>query len=93
MVDMTPDEELFSLPKFGHRLVQEHQEGRQEGRQEGEAITLLRILRRRFPNLPAWVESKVHAANLDTLDAWIDRAIDARSLNDVFGDEVPDGTT
>ncbi|MBF0177393.1 MAG: hypothetical protein HQL63_11190 [Magnetococcales bacterium] len=42
----------------------------------------------RFPDLPAWVEAKVLAANLETLDAWIDRVIDARSWQDVFGDEV-----
>ncbi|MEO5368880.1 MAG: DUF4351 domain-containing protein [Magnetococcus sp. DMHC-1] len=80
MVDMTPDEELFSLPRLGNRLVQ--------GRQEERASVLLKILHRRFPDLPTWVESKVLAANLDTLDAWIDRAIDAYSLNSVFGDGV-----
>ncbi|MBF0134835.1 MAG: DUF4351 domain-containing protein [Magnetococcales bacterium] len=85
MVDMTPDEELASLPKFGHLLVQ--------GRQEGESAILLRILHRRFPDLPAWVESKVRVASLDTLDVWIDRAIDARSLQDVFDDETDGGTT
>ncbi|MEO5368632.1 MAG: DUF4351 domain-containing protein [Magnetococcus sp. DMHC-1] len=80
LVDATPDEDLAAMPKFGRLLVQ--------SRQEGEASTLLRILRRRFSDLPAWVESRVHAANLDTLDAWVDRAIDARSLQDVFGDET-----
>ncbi|MEO5371274.1 MAG: hypothetical protein H7833_14470 [Magnetococcus sp. DMHC-1] len=84
MVEMTPDEELFSLPRLGHRLVQEHR----DGHQEGKADVLLRILYRHFPNLPTWVESRVLATNLDTLDVWIDRAIDARSLNDVFGDKA-----
>jgi len=82
LVDVTPNDELFSLPKFGLCLEQKLQEER--------SGILLRILRRHFSNLPAGVESKVIAANLDTLDAWIDRAIDARSLNDVFGDQ---GTT
>ncbi|MBF0136643.1 MAG: hypothetical protein HQL65_10415 [Magnetococcales bacterium] len=80
LVDATPDEDLAAMPKFGRLLVQ--------SRQEDKASTLLRILRRRFSDLPVWVESRVHAANLDTLDAWIDRAIDARSLQDVFGDET-----
>lgn len=79
MVDATPDEELASLPKFEHILVQ--------GRQEGKSSVLLRILRRRFSDLPAWVEPKVHTANLDTLDMWIDQAIDAHSLRDIFGDK------
>ncbi|MEO5371577.1 MAG: DUF4351 domain-containing protein [Magnetococcus sp. DMHC-1] len=97
MVDLTPDEELFSLPKFGHHLELKLQEGRQEGIQigerKGEATTLLRILRHRFSDLPTWVESKVLAASLDTLDAWIDRAIDAHSLQDIFGDKTTGGTT
>ncbi|MEO5370175.1 MAG: DUF4351 domain-containing protein [Magnetococcus sp. DMHC-1] len=89
MVDMTPDEELFSLPKLGHRLVQEHREGRQEERCD----VLLQILHRRFPDLPAWVEQKVLASDLDALRVLTDRAIDARSLNDVFGTEGTRETT
>ncbi|MEO5370166.1 MAG: DUF4351 domain-containing protein [Magnetococcus sp. DMHC-1] len=85
MVDMTPDEELFSLPKFGHHLEMKLQ--------EGKGAILLRILRRRFPDLPASVEPRVFAASQDTLDVWIDRAIDARLLHDVFGDEMTSGTT
>ncbi|MBF0135548.1 MAG: Rpn family recombination-promoting nuclease/putative transposase [Magnetococcales bacterium] len=64
------------------------QEGLDEGLQKGNATALLRILRRRLSNLPTWVEPKVHAANLDTLDKWIDRAIDARTWQDVFDDDA-----
>ncbi|MEO5368561.1 MAG: DUF4351 domain-containing protein [Magnetococcus sp. DMHC-1] len=78
---------ITSVERIGHKR------GKEEGRQEEKSSVLLRIFRRRFLDLPGWVEPKVHAASLDTLDAWIDRAIDARSLNDVFGDETTSGTT
>ncbi|MBF0136429.1 MAG: hypothetical protein HQL65_09335 [Magnetococcales bacterium] len=79
LIDVTPDEELFSLPRFGHRLAQ--------GRQEGGATILLQILHHRFPNLPAWIRQKVLASDLNALRVLTDRAIDAHSLQDVFGDE------
>ncbi|MBF0137920.1 MAG: hypothetical protein H7833_15010 [Magnetococcus sp. DMHC-1] len=84
MVDMTPEEELVSLPKLGHLLVQ--------GRREGGAAILLQILHHRFSNLPAWVESKVFTSDLDALRVWTDRAMNARSLQDVFGNEAISGT-
>ncbi|MBF0138417.1 MAG: Rpn family recombination-promoting nuclease/putative transposase [Magnetococcales bacterium] len=68
------------------------QEGHKKGRKEERADILLRILRRHFSGLPSWVESGVRAADLDTLDIWMDRAIDARSLQDVFGDETVSDT-
>ncbi|MBF0134795.1 MAG: DUF4351 domain-containing protein [Magnetococcus sp. DMHC-1] len=79
LVDVTPDEKLASLPKFGHLLVQ--------GRQEERCDVLLQILHRRFPDLPAWVRQKVLASDLDALRVLTDRAIDACSLQDVFGIE------
>ncbi|MEO5371273.1 MAG: DUF4351 domain-containing protein [Magnetococcus sp. DMHC-1] len=89
MVEMTPDEELFSLPKFGHHLELKLQ----EGRQEGGATILLQILHHRFPDLPTWVESKVSISDLDALRIWTDRAIDACSLQDIFDDKTDGGTT
>ncbi|MBF0177695.1 MAG: Rpn family recombination-promoting nuclease/putative transposase [Magnetococcales bacterium] len=91
---LTPEElddqerrEIFIQDQRGVALHAE-QRGRQEGRQDEKSNVLLRILRRRLSDLPAWVEPRVHAANLDTLDGWIDRAIDGRSLQEIFGDEA-----
>ncbi|MBF0177694.1 MAG: Rpn family recombination-promoting nuclease/putative transposase [Magnetococcales bacterium] len=91
---LTPEElddqerrEIFIQDQRGVALHAE-QRGRQEGRQDEKSSVLLRILRRRLSDLPAWVEPRVHAANLDTLDGWIDRAIDGRSLQEIFGDEA-----
>ena len=44
--------------------------------------------KRRFSNLPSWVESTVQTAELNKLEEWTDRILDARSLQDIFGDEV-----
>ena len=62
------------------------QEGRQEGRQEGESAVLLRQLRRRFSDLPSWVELKVQTADLTQLEEWTDQILEARSLQDIFGE-------
>ncbi|MEO5328500.1 MAG: DUF4351 domain-containing protein [Magnetococcus sp. THC-1_WYH] len=59
----------------------------QEGRQEGKAIFLLRLLERRFGNLPGWVSKKVHASTQSTLEAWGDRVFDAQSLEEIFADQ------
>ncbi|MBF0136407.1 MAG: Rpn family recombination-promoting nuclease/putative transposase [Magnetococcales bacterium] len=63
-------------------------EGEKKGRQKERASALLRILNRRFPNLPAWVEPKILAADLQTLDVWMDRALDTDSLQCVFDDTM-----
>ncbi|MBF0136410.1 MAG: DUF4351 domain-containing protein [Magnetococcus sp. DMHC-1] len=62
--------------------------GIHKGRQEERSSVLLRILNRRFPNLPAWVEPKILAADLQTLDVWMDRALDTDSLQHVFDDKA-----
>ncbi|MBF0107899.1 MAG: hypothetical protein HQL76_01810 [Magnetococcales bacterium] len=50
LVDTTPEKELFSLPKFEHRLARE--------RQKEAASMLTRQLQRRFGNLPSWANKK-----------------------------------
>lgn len=64
-------------------------EGRVEGRIEGKAEMLQRQLRRRFGVLPPEVEARLQAAGGDQLDAWSDRFVDARTLDEVFTDQAP----
>ena len=59
--------------------------GLAKGRAEGEAKSLTRLLELRFGPLPAAVKMRVGGANLAQLDAWIDRVLDAKSLDAVFG--------
>ena len=78
LVDTTPDEELFSLPKFEHRLVREHR--------AGEASILTRQLQRRFGNLPTWASEKIAKAELPSLEEWSLRILDAPTLESVLAD-------
>ncbi len=59
--------------------------GRAEGLERGEARSLTRLLERRFGPLPPRVRDRIVAGNLDDLDAWLDRTLDADSLDEVFG--------
>ncbi len=82
MVDATPEEELFSLPKLEHRLVQE----RRDSEQKGEAKMLTLQLQRRFGVIPDWASEKIAKADPPSLEAWCLRMLDAQSLDDVFSD-------
>ncbi|MBF0563290.1 MAG: Rpn family recombination-promoting nuclease/putative transposase [Alphaproteobacteria bacterium] len=62
--------------------------GRTQGKAEGKADTLLRQLRRRFKSLPIETEGRVRAAGSDQLDEWLDRFVDAQTLDDVFGPDL-----
>ena len=67
---------------------QGRQEGRQQGRQEGilqgEAALLRRQLVRRFGALPSWAEQRLEQANLEELERWAERVLDASTLAEVF---------
>ena len=62
-------------------------EGKAKGKVEGKADALLRLVERRFKGVPSDVEHRVRAADVSMLDEWIDRILDAKSLDDVFGTE------
>ncbi len=61
-------------------------QGVQQGMQQGEGVLLLRLLTRRFGVLPEWVKPRLVQANTESLEAWGDRVLDAKSLEEVFGD-------
>ena len=44
--------------------------------------------KRRFSNLPSWVESTVQTADLNKLEEWADRILEARSQQDNFGENA-----
>jgi len=60
------------------------QEGRQEGKQEGEGYLLLRQIKRRFSQLPDWVEEKITQATTDQIEQWADNILDATTIEEVF---------
>ncbi|MBF0460248.1 MAG: response regulator [Magnetococcales bacterium] len=59
---------------------------RQEGAriQKGGSMILTRLLQRRFGPAPGWVQAKLDDANLETLENWTDRILEAKSLQEVF---------
>ena len=59
-------------------------EGRQEGRQEGQRELVLRLLGRRFGDLPATVRQRVAMAGGPELERWAERLLLAGDLDEVF---------
>ncbi|MEO5331283.1 MAG: DUF4351 domain-containing protein [Magnetococcus sp. YQC-5] len=76
---------MNSLPKEELFKIRRATDIKQEGRQEGEVKMLVRLLMRRFGELPAAIYEKIVMADLPDLEAWGDLVLDARSLEDVFG--------
>ncbi|MCI5150045.1 MAG: DUF4351 domain-containing protein [Candidatus Electrothrix sp. MAN1_4] len=62
-------------------------QGHQEGRQEGELRLLLRILRRRFGELPSWTEERLRQASSAMLETWSERILTASTLEEVFSEQ------
>jgi hypothetical protein len=57
---------------------------RQQWRLEGEILMLQRQLTRRFGPLPNGVLARIAATSAEEIDAWVDRVLDATSLDEVF---------
>ena len=62
------------------------QKGIQQGMQQGEALLLQRLLTRRFGALSATQLASIAAATPAQLETWGDRVLEAKSLDEVFGD-------
>ncbi len=59
--------------------------GKAEGLERGKAEGLTRLLERRFGPLPATARDRLAAAGPGELDSWLDRVLDADSLDAVLG--------
>ena len=59
-------------------------EGMAKGMAEGKADTLLMLLARRFDTVPKDIRTRIHAASIEELDAWVDAVLSASCLDDVF---------
>ncbi|MBF0334946.1 MAG: hypothetical protein HQL40_15075 [Alphaproteobacteria bacterium] len=51
---------------------------------EGEASALIRLAEKRFGPLPADLRARILAADAATVEAWLDRLMDAPSLETLF---------
>ena len=64
-------------------------EGEAKGRRLGMAETLKNLAQRRFGDLPDWALDRIDRADVDTLERWSYRILDATALDDVFRDDEP----
>ena len=68
--------------------VKGRQEGRQEGLRQGTEQTLLRLLHKRFGELPDWARHRIRDARPEELDDWLERLLDARSIDALIVSET-----
>jgi len=59
-------------------------EGRAEGEAKGAAKLLVGLLVKRFGPLPSPLQTRIQTADLQSLESWFDRAIDAPDLSTIF---------
>jgi hypothetical protein len=62
--------------------------GEERGEIRGEAKTLLKLLKLKFNNVPAWVEEKVTTADVAQLDQWVEKILTAESVDSLFEDSL-----
>ena len=83
------------LPLFSEKWISE---GRKEGRMEGEArgeakgraAILNRLLTKRFGKhiVDLHLEDRLINSSPEQLDAWAERILDAKTIDDVFSDKA-----
>jgi predicted transposase YdaD len=59
-------------------------EGNARGRVEGQARALLRLLEKRFGKVSSRLRERIATADVTSIEAWFERALDAHELNAVF---------
>lgn len=58
-----------------------------KGHVKGQAKALIRVLKKRFGRLPPHLHKLISAADVTSIEVWLDRAIDALDLQSVFEPE------
>jgi hypothetical protein len=59
-------------------------EGRTQGRTEGGAKMLVRLIEKRFGAVSPQLRQRIFSADVATLEAWVERLLDASDLQSVF---------
>lgn len=86
LLNPNPDEVMSSAEKLIRMIGPPIwlEQGRNQGRSEGRAELLLRLLSRRFGPMSAEVETRLHHASSEELDAMGERVLDAKTLAEVL---------
>jgi predicted transposase YdaD len=74
----------FAQPYFDKGKAEGIAEGIAEGEARGRAKILSRLLEKRFGALPQSIQQQIAAADVVSIEAWVDRALDAPDLRSVF---------
>ncbi|MCP5113726.1 MAG: hypothetical protein GY953_23065 [bacterium] len=86
----TLEEVRMSLLQRAEKWTQQWMaEGEAKGKRLGMAETLKNQAQRRFGDLPDWAVDRIDRADVDTLELWSYRVLDAAVLEDVFQDGEP----
>jgi hypothetical protein len=79
-------ESIIQSPGVQELIRQFREEGREEGREQEARSALLRVLTRRGLAFSDEIRQRVEAErDLARLEAWLDAAVSAASVADVFG--------
>jgi hypothetical protein len=84
-----PDHAEEIMQGFGQQYFEEgiavgKAEGKAVGKAEGEAQALVRLLEKRIGTVSEALRARIFAADLASIEAWFDRAIEATELESVF---------
>ena len=60
------------------------QQGMQQGIQQAEALSLLRLMRHKFGDIPEEVRQRIESVEPATLSQWFDQALAADRLDEVL---------
>ena len=72
------------LTELKMTLAEKFDQWAEDYKREGETLLLQRQLARRFGPLPTAVVARIATATVEEIDAWGDRVLDAKSLDEVF---------
>jgi hypothetical protein len=61
-----------------------YEKGLAEGEAKGEAKILTRLLEKRFGVVPAALRQRIFAADVSSIDVWVERVFDAHDLQSIF---------
>jgi len=74
----------FGKEYFADGFAAGEARGKAEGKAEGEAQALVRLLERRIGAVSEALRARIFAADLASIEAWFDRAIEATEFKSVF---------
>jgi hypothetical protein len=70
---------------MGHVMRHFSREIEARGEAKGRAVALLQLLEKRFGTVSSHIRERIVTADIASIEAWFDQALDSQDLNSVFG--------